>query len=110
MKTNSISHEEFNFFQNMQFKQEHEATLSNDLILSENDNDDKIYIVRENYDEYVIGCSIYPDKEVHVMNLTEALNVNLVEIGIKNKAESIWAWLRSINYRGISYNNNYDNM
>lgn len=110
MRTDSISPEEFNFFQNMQFKEEHEVTLSNDVIMSENDNVDNIYIVREVYDEYVIGCASHPNNEIHVMNLSEALNVNLSEIGVSNKNETILDWLRSINYAGISYNRNYDEM
>ena len=110
MKTKSISPEEFNFFQNMQFKQLHESTLSNDLIMSENDNAEGIYIVREEYDEYVVGCILHLEDEVHVMNLSEALNINLSQIGIKGNNETIWEWLRSINYQGISYNHNYDNI
>lgn len=110
MKTKSITPEEFNFFQNMQFKEKHEVSLSNDLIMSEHDNSDQIYIVREIFDEYVIGCALHSEEEVHVMNLSEALNITLSQIGIKGKNETIWEWLRSINYKGISYDYNYDNM
>lgn len=110
MKINSTSPEESNFFQNMQFKQLHESTLSNDLIMSEKNNADKIYIVREVYDEYVIGCSLHPENEVHVMNLSEALSTNLQTIGLSEKNETLWDWLRSINYKGITYNHNYDNI
>lgn len=111
MKTDSTTPEEFNFFQNMQFKEEHEPTLSNDLILSESVNTERIYIVREVYDEYVVGCANHPEGEVHVMNLSDALNINLSTIGVKaQKDVTIWEWLRSINYEGVSYNHNYDNM
>ena len=45
------------------------------------------------------------------MNLSEALNINLSSIGVKTpKGATIGEWLRSINYKGISYNHNYDNM
>lgn len=108
MKFESITHEEFNFFQNMEFKEEHEVTLSNDLIMSEHNNSDGIYIVREIYDEYVIGCSKCPDNEVHVMNLDEALSLKLSDIGIENTNLTLWEWLRAINYKGITYNHNYD--
>ena len=110
MKTKSLTLEEFNFFQNMQFKEEYEPTLSNDLIMSEKDNADGIYIVREVYDEYVVGCASHPEKEIHVMNLSDALNLNLSEFGVKDKNETILEWLRSINYQGVSYNQNYDNV
>lgn len=110
MTKDSISHEEFNFFRNMEFKELHESTLSNDLIMSEHDNAYGIYIVRVEYDEYLVGCISHPEDEVHVMNLADALMVRLSQIGLKEKDETIWGWLRSINYRGISYNHNYDNM
>lgn len=84
--------------------------MSNDLIMSENDNAEGIYIVREVFDEYVIGCAKYIENEAHVMNLSEALNISLSEIGIRGKNMTIFEWLRSVNYKGISYNRNYDNM
>lgn len=111
MKTDSITPEELNFFQNMQFKEEHEPTLSNDLILSENDNIERIYIVREVYDEYVVGCANHPENEMHVMTLSDALNIKLSTIGVNDKkGVTIRDWLRSINYNKISYNRNYDNV
>ena len=110
MRTNSTSHEEYNFFQNMKFKQENEVSLSNDLIMSEDDNSDRIYIVRELYDEYVVGCATCPEKEIHVMNLTEALKIHLSEIGYNHGGITLLDWLRSINYKGIAYNHNYDKM
>lgn len=110
MRTKSITPEEFNFFQNMQFKEEYELTLSNDLIMSESDNNEGIYIVRVIYDEYIVGCVAHPEAEVHVMNLASALDINLTEIGAYNTQKTLWEWLRIINYKGISYNHNYDNM
>ncbi|MGM9844806.1 MAG: hypothetical protein ACI30K_01055 [Muribaculaceae bacterium] len=110
MRCTSTTPEELNFFQNMKFKEEYELTLSNDLIMSERDNADGIYIVRVEYDEYIVGCTTHPEDEVHTMNLYDALNIKLHQIGIKDKNVTIWEWLRSINYQGISYNHNYDNM
>ena len=40
------STEEKNFFENMKYKMEFEPAMSNDLIMSEHDNEDGIYIVR----------------------------------------------------------------
>lgn len=108
METNSISKEEYNFFQNMYYKETCEISLSNDLIMSEDDNTDNIYIVREIYEEYVIGYASHPEKEVHVMNLTEALNIKLSDIGLENNNMTLLQWLGSINYKGITYNHNYD--
>lgn len=102
------SHEEANFFQNMQFKEEYEPSLSNDLIMAEDDNSLGIYIVRVNYDEYMVGCYQYPAREIYVMNLSEALNVKLMDIGIGDSDETIGQWLHSINYKGVKYNQNFD--
>lgn len=108
--SDSCSPEESNFFLNMRFKEEYEPTLSNDLIMSGKDNLLGIYIVRVNYDEYIVGCSQYPDNEVHVMNLAEALDIKLLDLGIDKPHETIGQWLQSINYRGVKYSRNYDDM
>ena len=55
MRDESLTPNEANFFKNMKFKEEYEPTLSNDLIISEHDNADEIYLVRVEYDEYLVG-------------------------------------------------------
>ncbi|EJW90312.1 hypothetical protein EVA_21581, partial [gut metagenome] len=58
MENSYISVNEENFFQKMKHKQEYEVTVLNDLIVSEYENDDEIYVVRECYEEYVVGRGI----------------------------------------------------
>lgn len=110
MEGNYISAEEANFFKNMQYKEEYEPSLANDLILSENSNSDGIYIVREIYDEYSIGVKGKESEEVHVMNLSEALKTKLNQIGISGNDCSLLTWLRNRNYEGVMYDHNYDLM
>jgi hypothetical protein len=110
MEGNYISVEEENFFRNLRFKQESEITLANDLLLSEYDNPEKIYIVREIYDEYVVGVEGLEELEIHVMNLHEALAIKLEDIGIIGTSLTLFEWLRRRNYHGIKYNRNYDYM
>ena len=110
MKTEATTPEEVNFFKNMQYKEEYEPSLVNDLIMSENNNEDNIYLVRSLYDEYLVGVSSAPEKEIHVMNLSEALNLNLKEAGLLDKDETLLQWLRARNYKGVEYNHNYDCM
>jgi len=62
MKGHYQSVNEENFFKNMQFKQEYECTSLNDLIVSEYENEDEIYIVREYSEEYVVGHGIGTEK------------------------------------------------
>lgn len=104
------SPEEVNFYQNMRFKEEYEPTLSNDLIMSEKDNMYGIYIIRVNYDEYIIGCACSLANEIHTVNLSEALNVRLKDLGVDESDDTIGGWLHSINYRGVRYNNSYDDV
>ncbi len=97
------------FFRNMKFKQEYEVALSNDLIVSETDNDDEIYLVRVEYDEYIVGKGRDDIHEVHVMNLSEALSTELNTLGLSRKL-SLLDWLKERDYAGVMYNHNYDKM
>jgi hypothetical protein len=110
MKGNYASAEEANFFKTMQFKEEYEPALSNDLIMSEHANSDDIYIVRALYDEYIVGKGGDESTEIHTMNLSEALNINLRDAGLLCKNITLLDWLRSINYQGVTFDNNYDLM
>lgn len=108
MEGNYKSANEANFFKNLHFKQEYEPTLSNELLVSEADNDDQVYLVRVEYEEYLVGVGIYPhQKEVHAMNLSEALAVNLKDIGIE-KDITLLDWLRARDYADVKYNRNHD--
>lgn len=52
------SAEEKEFFDKMKYKIEFEPAIANDLIMSEYDNEDGIYIVRCYDYEFIIGCHI----------------------------------------------------
>ena len=110
MKTGSLTPNEANFFSNMKYKQEYEVTALNDLLVSEYENDDEIYVIRMNYDEYVVGHGIGTDgaQEVHVMNLSEALAVNFKHEGFLNRDITLWQWLREKDYEIVNYGRNYD--
>lgn len=101
---------EANFFRNLRYKQEYEVALSNDLLISEHDNNDYIYFVRVEYDEYIVGCGIGEknQKEIHVMNLSEALSVRLRTLGYQGEDISLLQWLRQRDYNSVMYDHNYD--
>lgn len=109
METNCTSANEENFFKNMKYKQEYEVTALNDLLVSEYENEDEIYIVRECYEEYVIGRGIGTDgaNELHVMTLSEALSIELSDIGFGRNI-TLLEWLRESDYTYVNYNRNYD--
>lgn len=110
MKGHYQSVNEENFFKNMQFKQEYECTSLNDLIVSEYENEDEIYIVREYNEEYIVGHGIETDgaQEEHVMNLSEALALNLKDLGFLNRDVTLLQWLRECDYQVVNYERNYD--
>ena len=110
MKGHYQSVNEENFFKNMQFKQEYECTSLNDLIVSEYENEDEIYIVREYNEEYVVGHGIETDgvQEEHVMNLSEALALNLKDLGFLNRDVTLLQRLRECDYQVVNYERNYD--
>lgn len=97
------------FFETMKFRQQYEFTFSNDLLLSEDDNDDGMYIVRHYYNEFEIGRKGCSD-DFYAMDLQSALEVNLKNVGLLDKDITLLEWLRIRNYEGIRYNGNFDNL
>lgn len=110
METQYVSDNEKNFFKNIRYKQEFEITGLNDLLVSEYENSDEIYIVRECYEEYIVGHGIGADgaQEEHVMSLSEALNLNLKDLGYIDRNVTVLEWLRECDYVYVKYNRNYD--
>lgn len=110
MTKHYVSENEKNFFSIIRHKQEFEITGLNDLLVSEYENDDEIYIVREYYEEYVVGHGIDSngENEVHVMNLSEALALNLKDLGFIDRNLTLLEWLRESDYRYVNYQRNWD--
>ena len=94
----------------MQHKEEQEITGLNELLVSEYENDDEIYLVREYYEEYLVGHGIGTDgaEEEHVMTLSDALSLNLKELGFIDRDLTLLEWLRESGYRYVNYDRNYD--
>lgn len=110
MKGNYGSVNEENFFKNMQYKEEYETSALNDLLVSEYENEDEIYVVRMYNEEYVVGQGIGTDgaREEHVMCLADALFLNLKQIGFIEKDLTLLGWLRRCDYSVVNYERNYD--
>lgn len=110
MEGKYISNEEKEFFERMKFKIEREPAPANDLIMSNRNNDDGIYIVRCYDYEFRIGCHVGEEykKEFYAMDFHDALYVNLRECGFINENLSLLEWLRKRNYNGVEYNHNFD--
>lgn len=110
MKGHYHSVNEENFFKNIQYKEEYEPTALNDLLVSEYENDDEIYVVRMYNEEYVVGQGIGTDgaREEHVMCLSDALSLNLKQLGYIKRDLALLDWLRECDYKVVNYERNYD--
>lgn len=96
------------FFEKMKEKEEGEFAPSADLIMSECDNDDEIYIIRYFFDEYKIGKgkpgNRHPEN-IYAYNLAEAINADL--FSLLGRHVKLIDWLREINFKGINFNGNF---
>ena len=112
MEGKYVSSEEKEFFERMKFKIECEPAPANDLIMSNRNNDDGIYIVRCYDYEFRIGCHVGEEykEEFYAMDFHDALNVNLRECGFIDENLSLLEWLRKRNYKDVEYNHNFDLM
>lgn len=107
--SSDISGKEKTFFVKMQEKEQGEFAAEADIILSENDNDDEIYIIRYYYTEYRIGRGKVDDRsdvEIYTINLSEALTADLFPL--LNKHITTLEWLKKNNFKGINYFGNYE--
>ena len=109
MKNHYQSDNEKEFFEKLQYKQENVLTVALDLILSERNNEDKLYIVRCEYSEYIVGQEVVIEEQ-HVMCLSEALEINLKKVGLLNRDITLFQWLRERDYAGVEYDHNYDDI
>ncbi len=110
MRAHYQSDREQEFFEKVRERQLWDCSVSGDLLMSENDNEDRLYIMRIQFDEYEVGNYDSEVEEQHVMNLSEALSLNLKECGLSSQDLTLLQWLRGRDYSGIRYDCNYDNM
>ena len=105
MKTQFISENEKQFFEKMILKEIYEYPVSTfDVIMSEEDNDDGLYIVKCYDSEYVIGKNdgnVAERLSFVPQSLKEALDIDLYPlIGVH---KNLLHWLRARDYKGVNY-------
>lgn len=105
MRTESTSENERLFFERMEGKELREFPVSSfDVILSEHDNSDGIYIVKCYYSEYLIGKrDADGDAKIDDVpsSLSEAFATDLFPL-IKEHI-TLLEWLRKRDYHGLRY-------
>lgn len=97
------------FFETMKKRQQYVFTYANDLLLSEYDNEDGLYIVRHYFNEFEIGKAGLKET-IYKMDLEDAMTVNLKEASILADDVTLLEWLRARDYKGIRYNGNFDEL
>ena len=110
MRVNYLSENEKQFFEELEYKEENEASFAYDWLMEHNENEDGIEIYRQSYSEYSIDKK-YNDKwhgEVHFDTLAELLAINLKEYGYLDRDITFWQWLREHDYSCIRYDRDGD--
>ena len=98
------------FFETLKYRQQYVFTFANDLLLSEHDNEDGLFIVRHYWDEFEVGNAHTEAEPFYAMYLEEALEANLLEKGLLDKDITLLEWLRGRDYACIRYDGNFDEM
>ena len=110
MKGNYVSENERFFFETLKDRMENLFTCAGELFLFETDNEDLLYFVRYDFDEFELGHGTEGNysPRLYVQSLAEALNANLKELGYIDRDITFLQWLREHDYKEIMYNHNYD--
>lgn len=98
------------FFEKMQYKQEYEYTSAHDAVFLESSNNDGMYMIRVDYDEYLLGkmSGNTVAKSYHFQSLSAVLNSNLKDLGLISGNVTLFDWLRTRDYNNVVYDKDYD--
>lgn len=106
MPKEGCSDEERRFFEQMRAKETGEFAPSADLMLSEHDNEDGLFLVRYYFTEYKLGQrseqmlpSLYHD------SLAEMLEEDVC--AFTGRHQTFLNWLRDRQFKGMAYRGNY---
>ncbi len=84
-------------------------SMEGDLLLHEDDNEDGLYIMRVDFDEYVVGQDrLTSPGNQHVQSLATALALNLKDCGFLSQDITLGGWLKKRDYVGVRYDQNRD--
>ena len=109
MRGNYQSENEKKFFEYLFYVEQWDFCMSGDMLLHEDDNKEKIYIMRVGFDEYEVGKDS-PNvlKNQHVQGLSYVLAINMKECGLLGENITLLQWLKKRDYKGVRYDQNRD--
>ena len=110
MRGNYKTENEKRFFEELEYKEENEASFAYDWLLEHYENEDGLYLFRVANSEYAINRIINRKylTEWHFDSLKELLEINLKEYGYLDRDITFWQWLRERDYAGIRYDRDGD--
>lgn len=107
-----VSASEEHFFQEMQKKMLDENAPWPETLVWEHDNQDHLYLLRQGYDEFMLGKGTsreeWQHSEIHTMNLFEVLFTNLKEVNLLDRDITLLQWLREHDFSCVRYNHEND--
>lgn len=106
---NYVSPAERVFFETLRMKMFTELAPCKELLISENANDDQVYLLRDQYDEFILGQGKESDRkdELHLFGLFAVLSVNMKDAGFLDEDITLLEWLRKEDYGCLMYDHNY---
>ena len=111
ISSRDVSEAEREFFSKLEWKEQYESAYANELLVSEKDNEDRLFLLRRYFDVYLIGRvsteGVY--KQVEFSHLADALECRLdVTFGL-SESLTLLEWLRMYDFKFVRYDRNYDN-
>jgi hypothetical protein len=107
---NAVSDNEREFFERLRHKVLNETAFSNDVLLTDEENDDAIYILRVGTDEIMVGHNLTvagnEHESVEIAGIFNAMSYDLYDF--LGRHVTLHEWLRERDYHGIHYNRNND--
>jgi hypothetical protein len=106
------SENEKRFFETLKQKMQSENAPWPEVLISEYDNDEKIYLLRQTYDEFMLGrgCNRqeWQTSEIHTSSLAETLQVNMKEANLADKDITFLQWLEECDFSCLKYDHSND--
>lgn len=111
MKGQNSTSQEKEFFEKMEWKEKHENVATVDIILSEDTNDDELYIVRQGDAEYKAGRGHKGHRRpIAVDGWCLAVFLQQDLFPLLDRHVTVLEWLREHNFAGINYEGSLDDM
>lgn len=112
VENETISVSERDFFQKMQSKMLDENAPWPETLVWEHDNPDHLYLLRHGYDEFMLGKGTSREEwqhhEIHTMNLSDILAINLKDAGLLQRNIDVLQWLREQDFSCVRYDHQND--